>query len=215
MLVDCKLNPTLINVLVEIWRPETHTFHLPCGECTITLEDVALQLILSVNGSVITGSTIVPSKVDLCRAILGKVPNRFDGVQISINYLEDNFNKLLEYLTEEVIEQYAREFIMRLIGGILVPDKSRNLVHVRWKHGLSHVELPEELKGDVGRECVVDSVYDSGNARIKPGIVAVWVEAMNFAAIARHEGAAQGGHAGEEQRGLSREVQGAHPGLGS
>lgn len=42
----------------------------------------------------------------------------------------------------------------------------------------------------MARECVVDSVYDSGNARIEPGVVAVWVEAINSVATARHEGAA-------------------------
>ncbi|MBA0867989.1 hypothetical protein Goshw_007063, partial [Gossypium schwendimanii] len=34
-----------------------HIFYLPCGECTITLEDVQLQLGLQVDGSVLTGST--------------------------------------------------------------------------------------------------------------------------------------------------------------
>ncbi|MBA0630901.1 hypothetical protein Godav_002952 [Gossypium davidsonii] len=52
----CKLEPKLISTFVERWRPETHTFHLPCGECTITLEDIQLQLGLPVDESVLIGS---------------------------------------------------------------------------------------------------------------------------------------------------------------
>ncbi|QHO42091.1 uncharacterized protein DS421_5g151270 [Arachis hypogaea] len=46
-----------IDALVERWRPETHTFHLPHGECTITLEDVALIFGLRTHGLPVTGST--------------------------------------------------------------------------------------------------------------------------------------------------------------
>ncbi|MBA0871226.1 hypothetical protein Goshw_022992 [Gossypium schwendimanii] len=48
-----KLDPKLNNVL---WRPETHTFHLSYGGCTITLEDVQLQLGLPVDGFVLPNS---------------------------------------------------------------------------------------------------------------------------------------------------------------
>ncbi|KAK5819589.1 hypothetical protein PVK06_024602 [Gossypium arboreum] len=69
----CKLDLQLISALVERWRPETHTFQLLCGECTITLEGIALQLGLPVDGLVITRSGIVSNKVTLCRSLLGKV----------------------------------------------------------------------------------------------------------------------------------------------
>ncbi|MFQ6626032.1 hypothetical protein Gotur_005853, partial [Gossypium turneri] len=52
----CKLDLKLISALIERWRPDTHTFHLLCGERTITLEDVNLQLGLPVDGYAVTGS---------------------------------------------------------------------------------------------------------------------------------------------------------------
>jgi len=39
-----KLDRSLLTALVDRWRPETHTFHLPCGEMAPTLQDVAMLL---------------------------------------------------------------------------------------------------------------------------------------------------------------------------
>lgn len=58
-----KIDKALATAMVERWRPETHTFHLPVGECTITLEDVSLQLGLRVNGIPVSG----PSMLDWIR----------------------------------------------------------------------------------------------------------------------------------------------------
>uniref|UniRef100_K3ZDK6 SWIM-type domain-containing protein n=1 Tax=Setaria italica TaxID=4555 RepID=K3ZDK6_SETIT len=38
------------------WRPETHTFHLPFGEMTVTLEDCQKMLGLTIRSNVVTGS---------------------------------------------------------------------------------------------------------------------------------------------------------------
>ncbi|MFQ6622555.1 hypothetical protein Gotur_002637, partial [Gossypium turneri] len=46
----------LLSALVKRWRPETHTFHLSCGECTVTLEDVAVQLGLPIDGNAVMGA---------------------------------------------------------------------------------------------------------------------------------------------------------------
>ena len=37
------------------WRPKTHTFHLPCGEMTITMQDVKAIFGLRMGGLPITG----------------------------------------------------------------------------------------------------------------------------------------------------------------
>ncbi|QHN84540.1 uncharacterized protein DS421_16g529500 [Arachis hypogaea] len=55
-IVQCQ--KALVNALVERWHPDTHTFHLPVGECAVTLEDVALIFGLPTDGLPVTGMTI-------------------------------------------------------------------------------------------------------------------------------------------------------------
>ncbi|MFQ6659023.1 hypothetical protein Gotur_028068 [Gossypium turneri] len=105
----CKLDPKLISALIERWRPETHTFHLPCRECTITLEDVNLQLRLLVDGYAVTRSVQSGDWGTVCYELLGAILNNINGERI----------------------RYARAYILEIIEGYLMPDLSRNLVHLR------------------------------------------------------------------------------------
>ncbi|KAF1877335.1 hypothetical protein Lal_00012108 [Lupinus albus] len=68
-----EINNHLLTALVERWRPDTHTFHFPNRECTITLEDVAYQLGLPIDGKTITGDTTMDWE-DLCIQLLGVAP---------------------------------------------------------------------------------------------------------------------------------------------
>ncbi|KAG8499724.1 hypothetical protein CXB51_006316 [Gossypium anomalum] len=128
----CKLDPKLISALIKRWRPETHTFHLPCGECTITLEDVLLQLGLSVDGYVVTRSAQSADWGAVCYELLGAILDNINGGRIEIGWLRDTFPEPDNDSTELERIRYARAYILEMIGGYLMLDLSRNLVHLRW-----------------------------------------------------------------------------------
>ena len=70
-----QLDHALITAFVEQWRLKTHTFHLPNGEMTITLQDVEVIMGLPIEGEAMVG----PSKrtwTDVCAEMLGiQIPN--------------------------------------------------------------------------------------------------------------------------------------------
>ena len=52
---NLEVDHALITALVECWRPETHTFHLPHGEVGITLQDFEVMLGVLVDGLPVIG----------------------------------------------------------------------------------------------------------------------------------------------------------------
>ncbi|XP_022152174.1 uncharacterized protein LOC111019957 isoform X2 [Momordica charantia] len=124
-----QLDWHLITALVERWRPETHTFHMPGGECTITLQDVAIQFGLPVDGEPVTGS-LQHDWATICEDLLGVRPTQLKGSRLSLPWLASQFTKLPVEADEVMIKRYTRAYIMQLIGGFLFADKSNTLVHL-------------------------------------------------------------------------------------
>ena len=120
----------LITAMVERWRPETHTFHLPIGEATITLEDVAIQLGLPVDGQAVTGTSAYDWHA-LCQDLLGVVPDDvrlLKGCRINMGWLRRQFPVPPPGADEVALIRYTRAYIMQLMGGSIFADKSGNLV---------------------------------------------------------------------------------------
>ncbi|QHN77565.1 uncharacterized protein DS421_19g653820 [Arachis hypogaea] len=110
------------SAFLERWRPETHTFHMPFGECTITLQDVAYQLGLPVDG------------LPWFEELFGELPpqNKVKQYTVHFTWFHERFRVLPADATKETVRIYARAYIMMLLSTQLFGDKSGNRVHIRW-----------------------------------------------------------------------------------
>ncbi|XP_072084561.1 serine/threonine-protein phosphatase 7 long form homolog [Arachis hypogaea] len=130
--VQCQ--KTLVNALVERWHPDTHTFHLPVGECAVTLEDVAMIFGLPTDGLPVTGMTLSSFEAleAECLHQFGVTPRKLDyrGSGIKLTWLR-NLKERLQLTDENSIHVYVKCHIMLLIGTIFFGDKSGASVH--WK----------------------------------------------------------------------------------
>ncbi|XP_020253137.1 serine/threonine-protein phosphatase 7 long form homolog isoform X1 [Asparagus officinalis] len=126
-----RLDWPLITALIERWRPETNTFHMHIGECTITLQDVAVILGLRIDGPVVTG-TDDHSWPEVCARLLGQVPDLRSGA-MKLSWLRQTFQgDIPEDASDETLQFHARAYILHMIGCVLFPDASKTLVHARW-----------------------------------------------------------------------------------
>ena len=128
-----QLDHHLVTALVERWRPETHTFHLPEGECTVTLQDVALQTGLRIDGEPVIGR--VPYKwSDMCQELLGRTPpdGALKGALVRVRWLVNEFPMPTQDADQQYIIYYTRAYLLRLIGGNIfcTKDSGRVSLHI-------------------------------------------------------------------------------------
>ncbi|KAL0304112.1 UNVERIFIED_CONTAM: Serine/threonine-protein phosphatase 7 long form [Sesamum radiatum] len=139
---DCHL----ITALVERWRPETHTFHFRVGEATITLEDVQIIWALPIDGLPVTGLDIERSTEEwqiYCREYLGFSPDEeaFKGSRLHTHAIM-NFIRTVEITHDTprpTVVQYTRCIAMLLLGGLMCPDSSGNMVPLLYLSKLEEI----------------------------------------------------------------------------
>ncbi|KAG8503631.1 hypothetical protein CXB51_001567 [Gossypium anomalum] len=131
----CEFDPTLVNALVERWRPDMHTFYLPCNECIVTLEDVQLQLGLPVDELVVIRKTILLT-----------LQNIKDLHHI---YLRERTNKNWHIFHAKYINFWSnRYYFLPTHEAIIVPELAYDLEYMPWfRHYGKPYLLEEEMKG--------------------------------------------------------------------
>ncbi|RYR40169.1 serine/threonine-protein phosphatase 7 long form homolog [Arachis hypogaea] len=129
-IVQCQL--ALINALIERWCPKTHTFHLPVGECAVTLEDVAIILGLPTNGLPVTRPKLSSYEVlePECLDQFGVAPRKIEcrGSFIKLAWFRALKDRIV--LADNIqIQRYVKCHIMLLFGTVIFGDKSGVGVH--------------------------------------------------------------------------------------
>ncbi|XP_029153305.1 serine/threonine-protein phosphatase 7 long form homolog [Arachis hypogaea] len=127
---------------------------MPFGECTITLQDVAYQLGLPVDGRYVSGClTDFHVYIEGGRPawqwfheLLGVLPpaNQIQKFAVNCTWFQETFGECPEGADEETVRRFARAYIMMLLGTQLFADKSGNRIHIRW---LPFVAWLEEMGG--------------------------------------------------------------------
>ena len=152
-----EIDHCLISALVERWRLETHTFHLSHGEMSITLQDVEVIYGLFIEGEVLVGPTaaVDGNWSQLCMELLGFTPANDNktlvGQRILISHLVDAIAVPLPHdATEIQIHQYARCYILALLGDKLFMDKSGDRVHLMFLEFLRNFRDPPQYSWGSG-----------------------------------------------------------------
>jgi hypothetical protein len=114
---------SVVIAFVERWRPETHTFHLPIGETTITLQDVSVLWGLPIDGLPVTGVDVSMTDVEnqqLCLELLGFSPDAgdFEGDRLALKAIRRHIeaHPLNAASGEVEVLQHARCRLMQLLG---------------------------------------------------------------------------------------------------
>jgi hypothetical protein len=141
----------LIQAFIERWRPETHTFHMPVGEMTVTLQDVGCILGLPVFGETVTGIAYSDWR-PLLENCLGRpipahawrksVARRGFGWSLKLSWLREEFRELPQNPTPLQVAYYTRAYLLDFFVSVLFPTSSGDDVPVMYIQFLTNLDNP-------------------------------------------------------------------------
>nr|XP_033515042.1 protein MAIN-LIKE 1-like [Nicotiana tomentosiformis] len=148
-----QIDWALITAMIERWRQETHTFHLPIGEATITLEDVEVLFGLPVDGILVA----YPHAPRDYRGVhYQHILQRLIGFQSAEETALSGASRLqmtparqhlaamdaeiMDDSPAEDIDWHTRLLLLLMFGGVMFPNTSGNLVSLRFLHHLERLD---------------------------------------------------------------------------
>ncbi|XP_073120213.1 serine/threonine-protein phosphatase 7 long form homolog [Henckelia pumila] len=134
--------------MVERWHRETHTFHLPVGETTITLQDVAIIWGLNIDGIPITGVDTAYTKNKLQQRYLywlGFMPeaNKIKGGHLSLTAIRKHCldHMINDESTDDDVVKYSRCVALLIIGGCMFSDSESSAVKLMYLSFLEDIDM--------------------------------------------------------------------------
>lgn len=126
-------NGPALTALIDRWRPETHSFHLPCGEMTITLQDVAMILGLPIAGHPVTGNVESAGWRERVEEYLGVLPDGGKTNGVSFVWLRHHFGEPPAADADDLtVERAARAYVLYVFGSTLFPDGTGDNASWMW-----------------------------------------------------------------------------------
>jgi hypothetical protein len=137
-------NATTIIAMVDRWRLETHSFRLPCGEMTVTLEDVAMILGLPIRGCPVTSRVDLVGWHERVVVFVGREPPmRVPGVKgqearVRVLWLCEEFRECPLDADEATVTMYARAWVWHMFATVLFPDSTGDATSWMYILALTH-----------------------------------------------------------------------------
>ncbi|GAU28342.1 hypothetical protein TSUD_256700 [Trifolium subterraneum] len=162
------VDPQLISAFVERWHPETSSFHMPFGEMTITLDDVACLLHLPVRGDFYTPLSVTMEEAATLAAELLGVPYESAYAETSGQrggYFTQQWLYECYQRQHNIYRRYdcaARAYMLMLVGCTIFTNKSYTRVDAKWLPMFRDLSTCDKYSwGSAALICLYDNLNDA------------------------------------------------------